>query len=224
MTNFKKYLSEADYQYAQSGTSLGANADAEYKKRLKLFGFDHNGESTFQVPFDDLWTGQKGYGTEYTRHISLVDPDYKHMTGELDWRDPATLRGNIEQVRKGDPALWKSKSSSGDTPASVFASGRIAELTQGLKDAEHYQKIKSQIPQLLKQGSKGMVPGSPSTKFDPKVKELQDRILAKDPNALPKYGADGRMGSETRAAMQRLGIKESLELQRILDIVNKIVS
>ena len=54
---------------------------------------------------------------------------------------------------------------------------------------------------------------------DPKVLALQQRILAKDPKALPKFGADGQMGSETRAAMKRLGIKESLELQRILDIV-----
>ena len=53
---------------------------------------------------------------------------------------------------------------------------------------------------------------------DPKVKALQDRILAKDPNALPKYGADGKMGPETRTAMAKLGIKESLELQRILDL------
>jgi hypothetical protein len=59
---------------------------------------------------------------------------------------------------------------------------------------------------------------SGSNKSDPKVKELQDRILTKDPNALPKFGADGQMGPETRAAMTRLGIKESLELQRILDI------
>jgi hypothetical protein len=57
-----------------------------------------------------------------------------------------------------------------------------------------------------------------SNKADPKVKALQDRILAKDPNALPKYGADGKMGPETRAAMAKLGIKESLELQRILDL------
>ena len=59
---------------------------------------------------------------------------------------------------------------------------------------------------------------SRSDKSDPKVKELQDRILAKDPTALPKFGADGQMGPETRGAMARLGIKESLELQRILDI------
>ena len=51
--------------------------------------------------------------------------------------------------------------------------------------------------------------GNPTAPADPKVQELQKRILAKDPNALPKYGADGRMGPETQAAMTRLGISES---------------
>jgi hypothetical protein len=61
-------------------------------------------------------------------------------------------------------------------------------------------------------------PSSPSTGGKASVKAIQDRILAKDPNALPKFGADGKMGRETRAAMARLGIKESSELQRIIDI------
>ena len=67
---------------------------------------------------------------------------------------------------------------------------------------------------------------------DPKVKALQQRILAKDPNALPKYGADGRMGAETQAAMQRLKIQENTmpqkslaetmrELQQKLDNINE---
>lgn len=47
--------------------------------------------------------------------------------------------------------------------------------------------------------------------FDPKVQELQKQILAKDPNALPKYGADGRMGKETRDAMARLGMAEGIK-------------
>ena len=51
---------------------------------------------------------------------------------------------------------------------------------------------------------------------DPKVKALQQRILAKDPKALPKYGADGRMGPETRAAMQRLKIQETTMPQKSL--------
>lgn len=217
MKNLKNYLSESDYQYAKSGTSLGDNADAEYNKRLKLLGYDHGGAPSFQVPFKDLWTGEEGYSTEYTRHISLVDPNYQHITGELDWRDPQTIRGNIEQVKKS-PKNWVGSSGS----PTVGPSARIAELTQGLKDAEHYQQIKDKIPQLTAPGSKGRVPSGnvagSSSKFDQKVKDLQDRILAKDPKALPRFGADGQMGPETRAAMQRLGIKESLELQRILDI------
>ena len=51
---------------------------------------------------------------------------------------------------------------------------------------------------------------------DSKVKALQQRILAKDPNALPKYGADGRMGPETQAAMARLKIQETTMPQKSL--------
>ena len=38
---------------------------------------------------------------------------------------------------------------------------------------------------------------------DPEVKALQKAILAIDPTALSKYGADGRMGNETRAAIAK---------------------
>jgi hypothetical protein len=38
---------------------------------------------------------------------------------------------------------------------------------------------------------------------DPEIQAVQKKILAKDPNALPKYGADGRMGPETQAAMAK---------------------
>jgi len=213
MKNFKEYLAEAEYQYAGGNQEMD---DAEYQRRLKLLGYDHGGAAEFQVPFKDLWTGEEGYSTGYTRQQSLVNPDFKYVDAAIDFRDPATLRGNIEQVKK-HPENWKSPYAK-NTPVTVLASARVAELTQALADAEHYQKIKSQIPQLLQKGSTGKSPGTASSKSDPKVKELQDRILAKDPNALPKFGADGIMGPETRAAMQRLGIKESLELQRILDM------
>jgi hypothetical protein len=51
-------------------------------------------------------------------------------------------------------------------------------------------------------------PGTPTEKIkaipvDPKVKSMQDEILAKDPKALPKFGADGKLGSETVAAMAK---------------------
>ena len=218
MKTFKDYLAEADYEFAQSGTSIPDDQqDAEYARRLKLFGYDHNGEGTFQVPFKDLWTGEEGYATEYTRHISLVDPDYKHKYAEMHWEDPANLKAQIEAVKTSKPGTWGTSDRMSDT---AFKSARIATLTQGIKDAEHYQQIKDKIPQLLKQGSKpGKPGGKPSAQFDPKVKELQDKILAKDPNALPKYGADGLMGPETRAAMQRLGIKsDDSTLQRMKDL------
>jgi hypothetical protein len=51
-------------------------------------------------------------------------------------------------------------------------------------------------------------PGTPQEKIkaipvDPKVKAMQDEILAKDPKAFPKFGADGKLGSETAAAMAK---------------------
>lgn len=43
-------------------------------------------------------------------------------------------------------------------------------------------------------------------KYSPEVEKLQQLMLSKDPNALPKHGADGKMGPETIAAAKRLGI------------------
>ena len=39
--------------------------------------------------------------------------------------------------------------------------------------------------------------------IDPKVKDMQEEILAKDPNALPRFGADGTLGPETAAAISK---------------------
>jgi hypothetical protein len=39
--------------------------------------------------------------------------------------------------------------------------------------------------------------------FDPKVKVMQKAILAKDPNALPRFHDDGTLGPETAAAMAK---------------------
>jgi prefoldin subunit 5 len=38
---------------------------------------------------------------------------------------------------------------------------------------------------------------------DPKVKAMQDELLKVEPGALPKYGADGRFGTETKTALGR---------------------
>lgn len=66
-------------------------------------------------------------------------------------------------------------------------------------------------------GEQGAQTNPPVTgPVNPSVKALQQRILAKDPKALPKHGADGRMGPETQAAMQRLNIKETTMPQKSL--------
>ena len=71
---------------------------------------------------------------------------------------------------------------------------------------DKYDQAGAEAPATSGQG------GTPSTD----VKALQQRILAKDPNALPQHGADGRMGPETQAAMKRLNIKENMMPQKSL--------
>jgi len=76
-----------------------------------------------------------------------------------------------------------------------------------------------ELPDFNKTGNKGngaggnvnkadATPGTPIEKIksipvDPKVKAMQDEILAKDPKAFPKFGADGKLGSETAAVMAK---------------------
>lgn len=58
-----------------------------------------------------------------------------------------------------------------------------------------------------------------SNTFDSDVQKLQQAILKRDPKALPRYGADGKLGKETRTAMAKYpdiakqypGIKEGKE-------------
>jgi hypothetical protein len=63
---------------------------------------------------------------------------------------------------------------------------------------------------------------------DPDIEALQKKILAKNPDALPKYGADGRMGPETQAAMAKyimstesqLSVAEGIRsLQERMDLI-----
>jgi len=63
---------------------------------------------------------------------------------------------------------------------------------------------------------------SPGGDADPKVLAIQKKILAKDPKALPKHGADGKMGPETQAAMARLNIKEGTEMNQPKSLAESI--
>lgn len=50
-------------------------------------------------------------------------------------------------------------------------------------------------------GTKTPVEKIKTIPVDPKVQAMQKEILAKDPNALPRFGADGKLGPETVKAM-----------------------
>jgi hypothetical protein len=63
---------------------------------------------------------------------------------------------------------------------------------------------------------------SPGGNADSKVLAIQKKILAKDPKALPKHGADGKMGPETQAAMARLNIKEGTEMNQPKSLAESI--
>jgi hypothetical protein len=52
-------------------------------------------------------------------------------------------------------------------------------------------------------GTKTPVEKVKTIPIDPKVKDMQEELLAKDPNALPRFGADGKLGTETAAAMAK---------------------
>ena len=52
-------------------------------------------------------------------------------------------------------------------------------------------------------GTKTPVEKVKTIPIDPKVKSMQEELLAKDPNALPRFGADGKLGTETAAAMAK---------------------
>ena len=210
----KELLAEEDYQFAQSGTSIEgdeAELTAEMDRRLKLFNYDRNGASEFTLPFKNLWTGEEGYTTGYTRHVSLVDPDYKHITGELDWTDPETIRGNIEEAKK-NPENWSAPWNK-QVPATVMASARIAQLTQGLEDAEHYQKTVARMPELLKQTAKDK-----DSKDSKDTDDVGSSIGASIGGALGSAVKGVSNAWDAGVAAFKDKTKENQELQRILDL------
>jgi hypothetical protein len=63
------------------------------------------------------------------------------------------------------------------------------------------------------------VAGSPASTTKPDIQGFQDAVLKVDPGALPRYGADGKMGRETQGAMDahpdiaaKFNLKENLNI------------
>ena len=98
--------------------------------------------------------------------------------------------------------------------AAVATAGVASELA-GVREKHNTNVQMDREKELAANGGKD-TPASgsdqkpaPSGKlqYNPEVEKIQQMILKKDPKALPKYGADGKMGPETITAAQRLGIK-----------------
>jgi hypothetical protein len=64
--------------------------------------------------------------------------------------------------------------------------------------------------------------GSRKSAPNPTIIQIQKKILAKDPNALPKFGADGRMGTETQTAMKKYGITMESKSSIMMELENLV--
>jgi hypothetical protein len=203
-----------DYTFAQSGTSIEYEDETELgvemDRRLKLFDYDRDGASEFTIPFDDQWTGKTGYTTGHSRHVQIVDPDYKKVFGSVDWQDPEGLRRNIKAVRNGDPENYAPPWGDGSMPATVFASAQIAQYEQGVKDAEHFQRTKARMPELLKQTDKD--------KDSKDSDDVGSGIGASIGGALGSAVKGVSNAWDAGVAAFKDKTKEDSELQRIIDI------
>jgi len=112
---------------------------------------------------------------------------------------------------------------------------KVAQANVLLSQLEDQMKAKAQAPATTPAAAPATTPAAaPAAEpaaapaagnstanipYDPKVKELQRKILAKDPQALPKFGDDGKLGPETKAAMAKypeFALQESISLSTAL--------
>lgn len=102
----------------------------------------------------------------------------------------------------------------GPVGVGVGLAGAASEIS-GIRDKHNMNTLMNREKELAATGGKDnkTTPQSsqkvqPATNipYSAEVEKLQKMMLAKDPNALPKHGADGKMGPETIAAAKRLGI------------------
>ena len=97
---------------------------------------------------------------------------------------------------------------SGEPPAEVTAPAGVNAPAEVTAPAEVNAPvgITTQGGNVLGDGSKGRA-----------VVEFQSRILGWDPEALPKFGADGDYGNETIAAVKRFQQEQGLDASGTID-------
>ena len=211
-------LVEANYSYAADDESISPE---EQLRRAKLLGF----QTPRTVSYKDTDGVEASF--QHTVHGSLIDlnwtnngKDYDSWveTGMLAFRDPQNLKKNVAfhqtqlntQLQQGNEREAKNHAY------------KIGSMSAHLQDAEQYQRVKDKVAQLS-QGASGSATDKTaavnSIPVDSNVQKLQQAILKRDPKALPRYGADGKLGKETRTAMAKYpdiakqfpGIKEGKE-------------
>ena len=106
-------------------------------------------------------------------------------------------------------ALFKKKGTTKKETISIDNKSTIV-MEQEQKPTETSAKESSRFPMLF--GHKGN-----------KIIELQKVILQIDPNALPKYGADGNLDNETTNALSRLigkgFIKDESDWNKLIGLI-----
>jgi len=213
----RKYLDELK-TYGQDIAGLGLENTGEraFLEHLLIY--------SYQVP------GQIGPGPDPTHMFRSKEEVKMFRTMYQDINSAAVAyikrhpvpKGGLELLRKEVDRLTPD-----NVTINIFPDANGKPIITGFLDT--LKQGAAVVADKLKQGAnavksafkgnkdKDSTAGSVGPKLDI-VKDLQDLILAKDPDALPEFGADGKMGPETRAAMKKLGIVEITELQRIIDL------
>jgi hypothetical protein len=231
MKTFKDYLVEAEYKTTAGDDWIPLTRE-EALRRFKQFGFTNHGKTiTWQDADGGEWSYEHACHEalvnptfEFGRGLDERDPQaiqrvidmYKNtpergIPGQADYEiaNKTTMKEDAVQYQKIKdqlPPPPDEEETKGKTTYASSMGDRVGKMlgsvTKGAVDA-----VSSGIDSFKSafRGNKNKTADAQGPKLDI-VKDLQNLILARDPDALPKYGADGRMGPETRAAMKRLGI------------------
>lgn len=230
MKTFKDYLVEAEYKTAANDGWIPLTNE-EALRRFKQFGFTNHGKTITWIEDGAEWSyvhacheGLVNPTFDFGRGLDERDPQalqrmidmYKNtpergIPGQAGYEiaNKTTLKEDAlhyQKIKDQLPPPPSEEETEGETTYAAKMGDRVgkmlASVTKGAVDAvgAGISAFKNAF-----RGDKNKTADTQGPKLDI-VKDLQNFILARDPDALPKYGADGRMGPETRAAMKRLGI------------------
>lgn len=164
-----------------------------------------NGGTHEQSPFGGIPIGQDALVEQgETRNKDFIYSDRLKPKGSK--KSFATLSKEIESKYKGrenDAAANKAKQQALD---------ELAQQQESLKQESLEKEVANNTESFLNTSKRIMSNGGDIFQgID--VKALQNLILSRDANALSKFGVDGKLGSETESAANRL-----LTMQDLIDL------